>query len=83
MITILQEMVCTKMPHVKIAKETFAEDTEDEATLHVIFQPNALVFPGNIDYHICECISRTFLTRTYPPKLGRGSYTEYYVLFYD
>jgi hypothetical protein len=28
-------------------------------------------------YRICACISLTFLTRIYPPKLGFGSYTEY------
>jgi hypothetical protein len=32
-------------------------------------------------YRICTCISRTFLTRIYPPKLGCGLCTEYYVLF--
>jgi hypothetical protein len=32
------------------------------------------------EYRICACISRTFLTRIYPPKLGFGLYTEYYVL---
>jgi hypothetical protein len=30
---------------------------------------------------ICPCISRTFLTRIYPPKLGCGLCTLYYVLF--
>jgi hypothetical protein len=29
---------------------------------------------------ICACISRTFLTRIYPPKLRCGLCTEYYVL---
>jgi hypothetical protein len=31
-------------------------------------------------YRICACISHTFSTRTYPPKLGCGLYVEYYVL---
>jgi hypothetical protein len=29
-------------------------------------------------YRICACISCTFLTRIYPPKLGCGLCTEYY-----
>jgi hypothetical protein len=32
-------------------------------------------------YRICACISRTFLTRICPQKLGCGLYTEYYFLF--
>jgi hypothetical protein len=31
-------------------------------------------------YRICACISRNFLTRIYPPQLGCGLCTEYYVL---
>jgi hypothetical protein len=31
-------------------------------------------------YRICACVSRTFSTRIYPPKLGCGLCTEYYVL---
>jgi ABC-type bacteriocin/lantibiotic exporter with double-glycine peptidase domain len=27
-------------------------------------------------YRVCACISRTFLTRIYPPKLECGLYTE-------
>jgi hypothetical protein len=34
-------------------------------------------------YCICMCISRTFLTRIYSPKLGCGLYTEYYVFFLE
>jgi hypothetical protein len=33
-----------------------------------------------VSYRICACISRIFLTRIYPPKLGHGLYTEYYAL---
>jgi hypothetical protein len=31
-------------------------------------------------YRICVCISRTFLTIIYPPKLGYGLCIEYYIL---
>jgi hypothetical protein len=37
-------------------------------------------FCRTFDHRICVCISRTFMTRSYWPKLGCGLYTEYYVL---
>jgi hypothetical protein len=29
--------------------------------------------------HICMCLSSTFLTKIYPPKLGSSLYMEYYI----
>jgi hypothetical protein len=42
--------------------------------------PNVTSREPQNGYRICACISCTFFNIIYPPKLGCGLYTEYYVL---
>jgi hypothetical protein len=38
----------------------------------------SLLFQTSLRYCICTCISHTFLTRIYPPKLGCGLYRFFF-----
>jgi hypothetical protein len=48
----------------------YTKDIQVGAGISVIYLVWSIGRMSMVGFRVCECISRTFLTRIYPPKLG-------------